>query len=35
MSGVNPMEFEPSSLLVDDGLEFSGWEIAALHKTNF
>lgn len=35
MSGVNPMEFEPSSFLVDDGLEFSGWEIAALHKTNF
>jgi len=35
MSGVNPMEFEPNSLLVDDGLEFSGWEIARLEKINF
>ena len=35
MSGVNPMELEPDSLLVDDGIEFSGWEIARLEKINF
>jgi len=35
MSGVNPMDFDPDSLLVDDGIEFSGWEIDKLNKINF
>ena len=35
MSGVNPMDFDPSSLLVDDGIEFSGWKIDNLSKVNF
>ncbi|OHU87475.1 MULTISPECIES: SEC-C domain-containing protein [Pseudoalteromonas] len=35
MSGVNPMEFEPKDLLVEDGIEFSGWEIASIETINF
>lgn len=35
MSGINPFEFEPNSLLVDDGISFSGWEIGSLRKINF
>ena len=35
MSGVNPIEFEPRNLLVDDGVEFLGWDIASFEKINF
>jgi hypothetical protein len=35
MSGVNPFEFEPNDLLVDDGIEFSGWEIDTITRINF
>lgn len=35
MSGVNPFEFDPNNLLVDDGINFSGWEIGSLKKINF
>lgn len=35
MSGVNPFEFEPNNLLIDDGINFSGWEIGSLRKINF
>lgn len=34
MSGVNPFEFE-RNLLVDDGINFSGWEIDRFSKINF
>jgi len=35
MAGVNPMEFDPNSLLVDDGIYFSGWEIDCFKEVNF
>jgi hypothetical protein len=35
MSGVNPFEFEPRNLLVDDGINFSGWNIDNVRKINF
>ena len=35
MSGVNPFEFEPESLLLDDGVSFSGWEVESITKINF
>ena len=35
MSGVKLMDFDPDSLLIDDGIEFSGWEIATFSKINF
>lgn len=35
MSGVNPIVFDPKNLLVDDGINFSGWEIGSRRKVNF
>ena len=35
MSGVNPFEFEPTKLLINDGIEFSGWNIEKITKINF
>ena len=35
MSGVNPMDYDPKDILLDDGIDFSGWEIDSLSKVNF
>ncbi|EOJ3675790.1 SEC-C domain-containing protein [Vibrio parahaemolyticus] len=35
MSGVNPFELEPKSLLIDDGIGFSGWDVESITKINF
>lgn len=34
MSGVNPFESNDKNLLVDDGINFSGWEIGSIRKMN-
>lgn len=35
MSGVNPFEVEANDLLIDDGINFSGWDVNSLTKINF
>lgn len=35
MSGVNPFDFNPNNLLVDDGINFSGWEIGSISRINY
>ena len=35
MAGVNPFEFEPTELLVDDGIIFTGWDEVDITKVNF
>ncbi|WP_342609711.1 SEC-C domain-containing protein [Vibrio tritonius] len=35
MSGVDPFEFEPEKLLLDDGIDFSGWQFESIEKVNF
>ncbi|TXD96346.1 hypothetical protein ES754_09315 [Psychrobacter frigidicola] len=35
MSGVNPFKPTDNNLLVDDGINFSGWEISNLRKIHF
>ncbi|WP_105244171.1 YecA family protein [Psychrobacter sp. Marseille-P5312] len=35
MSGINPFEPNDNNLLVDDGINFSGWEIGNIRKINF
>ncbi|ASJ72095.1 SEC-C domain-containing protein [Granulosicoccus antarcticus] len=35
MSGVNPFKFDPKGLLIDDGVNFSGWNIDNIRKINF
>lgn len=35
MSGVNPFEFQPTKLLVNDGINFSGWNIEKITQINF
>ena len=35
MAGVNPFEFEPKELLVDDGIIFTGWDVVDITKVNF
>ncbi|WP_211227339.1 hypothetical protein [Ferrimonas kyonanensis] len=35
MAGVNPFEFEPKELLVDDGITFTGWDVGDITKVNF
>ncbi|MED5501047.1 SEC-C metal-binding domain-containing protein [Salinicola sp. LHM] len=35
MAGVNPFEFEPKKLLVDDGVVFTGLEVGDITKVNF
>ncbi len=35
MSGVNPFKPNDNNLLVDDGINFSGWEIGNIRKINF
>ncbi len=35
MSGITPFEPSRNDLLVDDGINFSGWKIGSLRKINF
>jgi hypothetical protein len=35
MTGVNPLTFEPDSLLVDDGINYPGWTVDKVTKINF
>ncbi|HHQ4939556.1 TPA: hypothetical protein ACSP74_002858 [Aeromonas veronii] len=35
MSGVHPLEFKQDEILIDDGIDFSGWEIDNMRKINF
>ncbi|WP_323905482.1 YecA family protein [Aeromonas veronii] len=35
MSGVHPLEFKQDEILIDDGIDFSGWKIDNMRKINF
>lgn len=35
MSGISPFESNNDTLLVDDGINFSGWDIGGIREINF
>jgi hypothetical protein len=35
MAGVDTFEYDPFNILIDDGINFSGWEVGSLRKINF
>ncbi|OCH39442.1 SEC-C domain-containing protein [Aliivibrio fischeri] len=35
MTGINPFEFEPETVFLDDGIDFGGWDAESIRKINF